>query len=275
MFVQDKVVLITGASSGIGLATAKLLSEKGMKVYGTSREATNHNGLPFDMLTLDVNNPDSIDKCISQIIDKEKKIDVLVNNAGFGMVGPIEDSSLEDVKKQFDTNFFGVHRMISKVLPMMKKQGSGLIVNMGSFGGRLAIPYQSLYSASKAALAMYTDGLRMETYSSKINVCLIEPGDTQTEFDKGRILVKNFDPEKNAIAKHSIEIMKNAEHNGALADGVAKKVFKAIKAKNPKPRYTNGIDAKLVGLLLRLLPYSVQEYFLMMNYKVPRKEHNS
>ncbi len=265
---MGKIALVTGARSGIGAAVAAMLLEKDYTVYGSSRSEQADCGINF--VTMDVMDDRSVESALSSILAREGGVDVLVNNAGNAVVGPLAKSSADDLRKQLDVNLFGVHRVISALLPAMLERG-GTIVNIGSLGGRLALPYQGLYSASKAALAMYTDALRMELFSSKVRVCLVEPGDTKTDFDDGRIPSELYDPDKDVAATRAIDIMRAAESKGSDARVVADAVWRAIEAKRPRPRYLTGPDAKGLGLLLRFLPHSVQERLLMMNYKVPRK----
>ncbi|MHA2089858.1 MAG: SDR family NAD(P)-dependent oxidoreductase [Candidatus Kariarchaeaceae archaeon] len=269
---ENQVVLITGASKGIGKSTAEYLKNKGYTVYGTSRNPSKlSETYEFPMLELDVNIDTSVESCVEQILEKEGKIDILVNNAGFTVVGPLADTSIDDMKMHFETNFFGIHRMVRAVLPILQKQSSGKIISMGSFAGRFGNAFQSLYSASKSALAMYSDALRVELFTSGVKVSLVEPGDIKTDFDDGRILAQDFKPEENEVAQRALEIMKKGEMNGASPIKVAKMVHKIIKSKRPKPRYTVGFDAKFFGTLNRLLPYTLQERVNMMYYKIPRK----
>lgn len=260
---MKKVILITGASSGIGRAVAENLSEKHI-VYGTSRKEQKHDEIRF--LTLDVSEQESIDNCVRSIIEKEGRIDVLINNAGFAMVGPLLGMSIDNLQWQLDVNLLGVHRMISATIPHMK---NGYIINLGSFGGRMALPYQTPYSLSKAALAIYSDGLRMELHSRQISVSLIEPGDTKTEFDSGRVYCEGYNG--NVDADRAIGIMRESEKNGVSPQKIVRVVNKILKSKNPKPRYTTGPDAKIFGFLQRFLPYTIQEKLIMMTYKIPKK----
>ena len=169
-FYYGKVVLITGASSGIGKVTAQHLAGLGYRVYGTSRKAENGNRTFSDensngfieMVNLDVCDNQSAKKAVEYVIEQEGRIDVLINNAGFGISGAIEETTEEEALAQFNTNFFGMHRMCRNVLPIMRKQKKGLIINIGSVAGQFSIPYQSMYSASKYAMESYTESLRME-----------------------------------------------------------------------------------------------------------------
>lgn len=264
------IVLLTGATGGIGRVTADYLSNKGYIVYGTSRKEQNDSVLPYHMLKLDVTNEESVSECVTSLLQKEGKIDCLINGAGFAYCGALSETTIDQMKEQFETNCFGIHRMVRAVLPHMLERQKGKIINIGSFGGRLGLPFQGLYSSSKAALAMYSDTLRMELKRKGITVSLVEPGDIATDFHEGRKYAKNYD--KDPVAIRAIEIMHKSEQNGTNPKKVAKKIHKIIKAKKPKPRYTIGSDAFWVGLLQRLLPFRIAEQGIMINYKIPCKK---
>ncbi|MHA1399835.1 MAG: SDR family oxidoreductase [Candidatus Heimdallarchaeaceae archaeon] len=268
--MKDKVVLITGGTRGIGKVTADLLRSKGMKVYTTTRNLEKVEGSKDYILQLDVTDEESVKACVKEVIDREGKIDVLINNAGYSICGPLVDTTIEELKDVYDTNVFGVHRMVREIFPIMKKQGYGKIVTLGSYGGRLSIPFQGLYSATKAALSMYSDALKMELYSDGIDVCLIEPGDTSTDFHSGRKYTKGF--EDNEVAKRAIEKMHKDEKSGTNPKKVAKKILKAIKAKYSKPRYPVGFQTVWVGVARHILPRKTQQRVLKLYYGVPHKK---
>lgn len=181
-----KVVLVTGASSGIGQACAELLSARGHTVYGTSRkpppEPARHR-----MLELDVTRDDSVQKAVATVLEEQGHLDVVVNNAGYALAGPIEDTSIEEARHQLDTNFFGVLRVCKAVLPSMRARGSGLIVNVSSLGGMVGLPFQGLYSASKFALEGLTESLRQEVAPFGVQVTLLQPGDVRTAITDNRV----------------------------------------------------------------------------------------
>ncbi len=267
------IVIVTGASKGIGLSTANYLHDKGFTVIGTSRTPDKYN-TNFKLLPLDVTDEESIDNLINTVHENYGPIDVIINNAGFGIVGSVETSTIDDYKKQMETNFYGAVRINQRLIPEFKKRGSGLIINVGSFGGRISLPYQSHYSASKAALAMYSDALRVEMMRFNVQVCLVEPGDTKTSFDTGRVNASNFDPDKDEVAKRTLTIYRNDEHNGTNPDKLGKLMYKIIKKSQKsrvKPRYLTDSFVKLMNYALRLFPYSLQERVFMMIYKIPRK----
>lgn len=267
---NEKVVLITGATGGIGSATAEFLHDKGYKVYGTTRNLNSAPKTTFELLELDVTKDDSVNSCITHILSEEAKIDVLINNAGYSLCGSVTYFTTEDLKDQFETNLFGVHRMISSVLPGMLERRDGKIINIGTLGGRAGMPYQAPYSSTKAALAIYTDTIRMELQKESIRVSLVEPGDIKTDFQSGRIFAKGY--EDDSIAQQLVNLYHDNETKGIPPKRVAKKIHKIIKKKNPKPRYLVGLmQSFLVGFLFRLLPISVQVWGLMWYFKMPRK----
>ena len=167
---MSKVVLITGASSGIGKTIGEYLIEKKFKVYGTCRNPLNYPNSIIELIKSNINSIDEIDNCISYIKNKEERIDVLINNAGIGFTGPIEEADLEDVEKLFNTNFFGPLEMIKKVLPIMRKNNGGLIINITSIAGYFGLPFRGIYSASKSALEIVTESLRMEVRNFNIKI---------------------------------------------------------------------------------------------------------
>jgi len=269
---KQKVVLLTGASGGIGTITAELLLSKGYIVYGTSRSLDNATKTAYNQLQLDVNDEVSVKDCVKQLISKEKRIDILINNAGYALCGALKDISIEQLKENFETNFFGVHRMIQEIVPFMIKQNSGQIINVGSFAGRLGIPFQGPYSASKAALALYTDALKNELLRDNIKVSLIEPGDTRTDMNSIRKFAKDY--ENDLDAQRAVQIMHKSEQKGTDPKRVAKKILRATKSKRPKPRYITGIDAILFNFLMRLLPYTIHSLAVRLYYRVPNRRKN-
>ncbi len=267
---NDKVVLITGATGGIGSVTADLLHDRGYKVYGTTRNLNSAAKTKFELVELDVTNDESVNRCVNHIISSEGKIDVLINNAGYSRCGSVTYLSTKDFQDQFDTNFFGVHRMVSSILPGMIERGEGKIINIGTLGGRAGMPYQAPYSSTKAALAIYTDTMRMELQKDNIKVSLVEPGDIKTDFQSGRTFAKGY--EEDETAQQLIALYHDNEMKGTPPRNVAKQIHKIIRKKNPKPRYLVGfLQSFLVGFLFRLLPISVQVAGLVWYFKMPRK----
>lgn len=269
---KQKVVLLIGASGGIGTITAELLLSKGYIVYGTSRSLENASKTPYKPIQLDVNDETSVKECIKKLLSKEKRIDILINNAGYALCGALKDLSIDLLRDNFETNFFGVHRMVREVVPIMIKQNKGKIINVGSFAGRLGIPFQGPYSASKAALALYTDVLKIELLRDNIKVSLIEPGDTRTDMNSLRKFAKDY--ENDLDAQRAVQIMHKAEQKGTDPKKVAKIILRAIKSKRPKPRYTTGADTVLFSFLMRLFPYTIHSLAVRWYYRVPKRRKN-
>ena len=184
---MTKIVLITGASSGIGKTIGEYLSSKKFKVYGTCRNPSNYPDTNFELIKANINIKKEIDECVNYILSKENSIEILINNAGIGFTGPIEESSLSDVESLFKTNFFGPLEMIKKVLPIMRKNGGGLIINITSIAAYIGLPFRGIYCASKSALEIITESLRMEVKDFNINIVNIAPGDFKTDIVKRRI----------------------------------------------------------------------------------------
>jgi NAD(P)-dependent dehydrogenase (short-subunit alcohol dehydrogenase family) len=248
---HGKVVLVTGASSGIGACCAEFLSGRGYRVYGASRSATAASGvIP---LALDVTDEASVSRAIDAILASEGRLDVLINNAGFGIAGAIEDTSIEEAVAQFDVNFFGVLRVCRAVLPVLRRQRAGYIVNIGSIGGLIAIPYQGLYSASKFALEGLSESLRLELRSFGIQVVLIEPGDHRTSFTRNRRATEASVPSSvyRARFERAIARMASDEQGGPAPDGIARLVHKVINHRRPRLRYTVGPGAQRVAVWLK------------------------
>jgi len=272
------VVLVTGASSGIGKAIAEKLARLGYKVYGTSRKQQpldSSNTVQeyasgfFKLIQLDVCSEESVKNAVEYVLEKEGTIDVLINNAGFGIAGSVEDTSTEEAQKQFDTNFFGVHRMIRHILPVMRKNRKGIIINISSVAGIFSIPFQSMYSASKYALEAMSEALRVEVKPFGIKVVLVEPGDTRTEFTSRRQIVAAADDENSVYKesfKRSLNTMIRDETNGPEPDVVAKVVIKVLKRKNPPVRVVVGASYKVLVLLKRFVPARFVEYIIEKLY---------
>ncbi|HCS74732.1 MAG TPA: hypothetical protein DIW17_12765 [Clostridiales bacterium] len=272
------VVLLTGASSGIGKLTAEHLAELGCRVYGTSRKGMNGTIVfPNDgsqtanqgfikMVQLDVCDDLSVQNAVDYVMQEEGCINVLINNAGFGISGAIEETSEKEAFSQFNTNFFGMHRMCRKVLPIMREQKKGLIINIGSVAGTFPIPYQSMYSASKAAMKSYTEALRMEVRDFGVRAVIIEPGDTQTGFTDNRYYSLESENTAYPKGKASIEKMIQDERNGDNPIGVAQTIGRLLNKKNPPARITIGIVYKVFTQLKRILPNRLVGFVLGKMY---------
>ena len=253
--IKNKIALVTGASSGIGKATAERLAKAGYKVYGTSRRGAQAGQQSFEMLALDVTSDESVEAAVKELIRKEGRIDLLVNNAGFGVApAGAEESSIEQAKSIFDTNFYGMLRMTRAVVPHMRQQKSGRIINIGSVLGFLPMPYGALYSATKHAIEGYSESIDHELRTRGIRVTVIEPAYTKTPFDANMLepdtKIAEYQAARDGMNKRIKEVMSTAEGPEVVADTV----LKAATAENPKLRYTAGVLAGRLKLLRRFAP---------------------
>ena len=260
MNTQGSIALVTGASSGIGKATAERLATAGYKVYGTSRRGAQTDQRRFQMLPLDVTSDESVKAAVNELIQLEGRIDLLVNNAGFGVApAGAEESSIGQARSIFDTNFFGIVRMTRAVVPYMRKQGSGRIINIGSVLGFLPMPYGALYSATKHAIEGYSESLDHELRTRGIRVSVIEPAYTQTPFDANFLepdaKLDEYREVRAAVSKRVKEVMATAEQPGVVADVV----LQAASAAQPKLRYTAGPLANRLRLLRRFAPAGLMD----------------
>lgn len=258
------VVIVTGGSSGIGLACCEKFLKNGYTVYEFSRKDTAaQNGIIH--IKADVTDENSIVSAVQSVFEKEGRIDVLVNNAGFGIAGSIEDTALAAAKKQFDVNFFGTVLCSQKVLPYMRKQGFGRIVNISSMAAPLAIPFQSFYSASKAAVNSLTLSMQNEVRPFGITVCAVMPGDVKTGFTDAREKTKTESAYAD-ILQRSLAVMEKDEQNGMPPEAIADAVFKAAAAKHIKPLSTKGTQYRLFAVLSKILPTSLVNRIVGMIY---------
>ncbi len=267
---MSKVVLITGGSSGIGKSIGEYLVQYGYTVYGTSRTPKKYPNTKFPILELDVKKSDTILSAIAYIINKEERLDVLVNNAGAGITGPIEETPETEIKTNFDTNFFGPIRVIKAVLPYMRKQNTGLIINITSIAGYMGLPYRGIYSASKGALELLTEAFRMELKGFNINMTNIAPGDFATNIAAGRYHAPLLDnsPYKQPYGT-TLNLMNAHVDGGSNPKVMAKAVFKVINTKNPKTHYKVGSFLQKFSVVLkRILPDKLYEKMLMNHYKL-------
>jgi short-subunit dehydrogenase len=253
---QNKVAIITGSSSGIGHATALLLARNRFHTYATMRniknsgdilEIANRERLPLQVIQLDVNDDTSIKNSIEKVISEREKIDVLVNNAGYGLVGAFEDLSIEEIKSQFETNFFGVILLTQQVLPIMRKQKSGTIVNVSSGAGRIGFPGMSAYVSSKFALEGLSESMSYELEPFGIKIVIIEPGVIRTNFKKNAIMSKKslddsyISPYSSIMQKMDASITSIIEH-ATPPEEVAKAILHAVTSNNLELRFPVGND---------------------------------
>jgi len=253
---MEKIAVITGSSSGIGLETVLALAREGYYTYATMRDITKSDkikeikqkeNLKIDVLELDVDNENSAKTAIRQILDQKQRIDVLVNNAGWGLWGCVEDVSVDEFKAQFETNFFSIIRLIQEVTPTMRKQGSGTIVNVSSVAGRIGFPASPAYISSKFALEGLSESLRLEMAPFGVNVVIIEPGVIKTNFLNPMKLAKRSESDtayRDITVKVTSGVKMMAEM-GTHPKEVADTIIKAIKNEKPLPRYIVGNDASM------------------------------
>ena len=267
--LHGKIALVTGASSGIGEATASQLATAGYKVYGTSRRAAKPGQRSFEMLTLDVTSDASVDAVVRELIRREGRIDLLVNNAGFSTApAGAEESSIEQARSIFDTNFFGIVRMTRAVVPHMRQQGGGRIINIGSVLGFLPAPYMALYAATKHAIEGYSESLDHELRTKGIRVSVIEPAYTRTEFD-AHLLEADSKLDEYRAARASVD--KRVREALASADApsvVARVVLQAAAAAHPKLRYTAGRGASRLRWLRRFAPAGVMDAGIRKQFRL-------
>ncbi len=275
-----RIVLITGASSGIGKACALHLYKKGCRVYGTSRTAQD---LPmtsvreedrsptFELIPMDVNSGESIERAVEFVVNREDRLDVLVNCAGYGLAGAAEDTREEEARDQVETNFFGVFRLCRSVLPIMRQQRAGYVVNVSSIGGLIGIPFQSLYSASKFAVEGFTEALRAEVHQFGIQVVLIEPGDFHTGFTAHRrkAIAAEENPVYRELFARALGVMEADEMNGSTPGKIGPLLERIITTRSPRARYRIGpASERLAVELKKVMPSRLFEWAIMKYYQL-------
>jgi NAD(P)-dependent dehydrogenase (short-subunit alcohol dehydrogenase family) len=255
MNTKGSIALVTGASSGIGQATAQRLATAGYQVYGTSRRGGQAGKRSFEMLALDVTRDESVDAAVSEVLRSHGRIDLLVNNAGFSIApAAAEESSIEQARSIFDTNFFGMVRMTRAVVPHMRRQGAGRIINIGSVLGFLPMPYMALYAASKHAIEGYSESLDHELRTRGIRVSIIQPAYTKTQFDANFLepdaKLDEYREVRAVVGKRLKDSIETAEE----PDVVAEAVLEAASASRPQLRYAAGGEARRLRFLRRFAP---------------------
>jgi NAD(P)-dependent dehydrogenase (short-subunit alcohol dehydrogenase family) len=256
---MTKVAVVTGSSTGIGYETSLLLARNQFATYATMRNLNRSNEvqdivskekIPLSVIQLDVNDDMSVHDAIDSILKESGRIDILVNNAGYDLFGSLEELSIEEIKQQFETNFFGVIRTTKAVIPTMRKQNSGTIVNMSSIGGRIGLfPFETAYHASKFALEGFTESLRQELGEFNINIILIEPGFISSNFMENIKTAKGFDSNNSPYAKTVQKVYQGFEPMIASSSHpkeVAQVILSAVNSSNPNVRYSVGRDAESV-----------------------------
>jgi len=264
---MKKIVLVTGASTGIGFEIASYLSEKGFKVYGGSRSAPKSD--KFTAVKLDVTNEKNINEIVNNIINTEKRIDVLINNAGVGSAGAIEKSAIDDVKKSFEVNLFGVVRMCQAVLPHMRQNKYGRIINISTLGSMIGLPFRAFYSSSKGAMDLMTEGLRLEVERFGIQACTIHPGEVNTNISAHRIIsTDENDDIYGKTIKKAFDALDAAVDHGKDPKLFGPYVEKIIKSRKVKRNYYVGTFNELLGIKLKkILPYYLYEKILRVYFK--------
>ncbi len=268
--MNKKIVLITGGSSGIGKSIGEFLTDKGFKVYGTSRNPEKIMDSKFPLVAMDVRNTETIVSAVNQVIEKEGKIDIVINNAGVGITGPLEETPASEIKNNFETNLFGPIEVMKAVLPQMRKQKSGLIINVTSIAGYMGLPFRSVYSASKGALELITEGLRMEVKAFGIEITNLAPGDFATNIAAGRYhapLIKGSAYE--TTYGNTLSMMNEHVNAGNNPIEVAQAVYEIIQTPKPNIHYKVGAFMQKFSIVLkRLLSDKMYEKLLMNHYKL-------
>ncbi len=252
---SPKVVLVTGVSSGIGRATAELLAQQGYHVFGTSRRVEGMEPIAgVEALELDVRDGESVTRCIASVQKKAGRLDVLVNNAGITMFGAVEELCIEEAMALFETNFFGVVRTSLAALPIMRAQGFGRIINVGSIAGFLPTPFETMYGASKHAIEGFSESLNYEVEPFGISVSIIQPGFVRTAMDRNYTEAAAHLDAYAAIRQQAMETANAATRKGADPDMVARIILRAIRSTSPKLRYLAGWDAFGTRLARSVVP---------------------
>lgn len=269
---MKKVVFITGASSGIGEAIATKLSSIGFSVYGTSRHSKTDRNFDFHFLKLDVRDEKSINTAIEYVFEKEGRIDILINNAGLGMIGALEDTSIEESKAIFETNVFGLHAMCNAVIPIMRKQKSGLIINTSSIAGVVGLPYRGIYNATKHAIEGFSEALSMELRPFNITVIILEPGDFRTNINTNRKIAKKaLDPSSPYYESfhRTLDQVYEEIETAWTPDKIANDVERIVKYKHPRLRFISApLKQKLSIIMHKVLPARLFESIISYFYNV-------
>jgi NADP-dependent 3-hydroxy acid dehydrogenase YdfG len=266
---MKKIVLITGASTGLGLAMAEYLQGAGYTVYGTSRKITQE-GKNFKTLVMDVCSPESVKEAIDKVVTTEGRLDVVINNAGLGLAGAVEHLQETDMLKVYNTNVLGVLRVVQTVLPVMRKQKSGKIINISSIGSEIGLPFRGGYSSTKAALDRLIEALRMETADQGIQACVVQPGGVQTDINTNRVMspLPEGSPYKESFTR-CYEIINESVSKGLEVSVFGPQIQKIIESEKLKRVYRIGkTNEKLSVIVKRLLPAFVFEKIIRNHYKI-------
>ncbi|MGB5981457.1 MAG: SDR family oxidoreductase [Nonlabens sp.] len=265
---MKKVVLVTGASSGIGKSIAHFLQDNSYTVYGTSRNPTRYSDLPFELIELDVQNQQSINAAVEYIIKEENQLDVLINNAGVGITGPMEETPIDQVENAMNTNFYGPLRVLQAVLPQMRKQKSGRVINITSIAGYMGLPYRGIYSASKGALEIATEAYRMECAHLNIHFSNVAPGDFATNIAAGRFHAPvNKEGDYAEGYAHTLKLIDEHVDEGSDPKEMAEKIYSILQERNPGIHYKVGSFLQKFSIVLKkILPEKRYEKMLKKHY---------
>lgn len=269
--MTKKIILITGVSSGIGKCCADELTRHGHTVYGISRKPQLSKFPNLHFISCDVTDRESVQTAINKIIQQEGRIDVLMNNAGAGIVGALDHITKEEFDFQMKVNLEGVINMCCQVIPIFRKQRSGMVINVSSVGGVMGLPFQGLYSASKFAIEGYSEALRLELHSFNIKVKLIEPGDFNTGFTGNRVISHATlnDPDYKDQFECTLKIIENNENSGSNPSKIAKLVLRMVNKESNKFRYPVGnIIERLSIFVKRIVPGRLYQWILRIFYKI-------
>ena len=266
-----QIVLVTGASSGIGKAAAELFAKRGYQVYGTSRrgryESVGPEGAAFTLLPMTLQDEASVQAAVQYVLERHGRIDILVNAAGSGIAGAVEETSADEAREQFDVLFFGIVRVLNYVLPAMRAAGRGLVINVGSVASFFPLPFQGMYSAAKAALFSMTCALRMEMKPFGIRFCQIEPGDSKTGFTERRVLTKKSRSSAYGMSfLRALYEMERSEMAGKDPAHYAEAIVKAAEMKSPPARICPDFEYRALRVISAILPWRVAEKAIIGMY---------
>jgi short-subunit dehydrogenase len=264
---MQRTALVTGASSGIGAAVANLLCERGFDVFGTTR-SNNPVSQKFQKISLNVDSDISVLECVGKVLSKNKRVDVLVNNAGYALMGAAEETSIAEARAQFETNFFGVARMVNAVLPTMRKAGTGRIINIGSLAGLTAIPFSPFYCATKFPIEGYSESLWHELKRLGISVTIIEPGFVHTELTRASRTASKLLSEYERQKKRVADSMSHVVERGILPERVSEAVLRAVESRKPQLRYRVGADAQWLPRQRSVAPWNLYAFGVRKKFAV-------
>jgi len=252
--IEMSTVLITGASSGFGKAAATLLAKNCYRVFGTSRQGDKHETSDYEMLSLDVRSDESVRRCVDEVLARTGRLDILINNAGYELAGALEETSVAESKAQFETNFFGIVRMTNAVLPVMRKQREGRIINISSLAGLVAVPFHGVYSASKYAVEGYTEALRQEVKRFNIHVSLIEPGFFSTNLARSSQRSANSIIDYADMRRRAETVFRESVQKARGPEVVAAVILSVVTSRSPLLRYRIGTEAVWLPRVKAMMP---------------------